>query len=38
MLHFGFDGALGLRILVGDIWAIINILHSPDSATRISGP
>jgi hypothetical protein len=28
MMNFGFNSLLGLLILAGDIWAIINILQS----------
>jgi hypothetical protein len=28
MLNMGYNGLLGLLILAGDIWAIINILQS----------
>ena len=28
MLDFGYGGVLGVLILAGDIWAIINILQS----------
>ena len=28
MMDFGYGGVLGLLILVGDIWAIINIVQS----------
>jgi hypothetical protein len=28
MMNFGYSGILGLLILAGDIWAIINILQS----------
>ena len=28
MLDFGYGGILGVLILVGDIWALINILQS----------
>ncbi|MDE2348341.1 MAG: PLDc N-terminal domain-containing protein [Gammaproteobacteria bacterium] len=27
-MHFGYHGILGLLILAGDIWALINILQS----------
>ena len=27
MMNFGYSGILGLLILVGDIWAIINIFQ-----------
>ncbi len=29
MMHFGYHGILGLLVLAGDIWALINILQSP---------
>jgi hypothetical protein len=32
MFHTGYNGLLGLLILIGDIWAIINIVQS--SATN----
>lgn len=32
MFHTGYNGLLGLLILIGDIWAIINIAQS--SATN----
>jgi hypothetical protein len=28
MVNFGYGGLVGVLILVGDIWAIINILQS----------
>jgi succinate dehydrogenase/fumarate reductase cytochrome b subunit len=28
MLNFGYGGILGVLILIGDIWALINILQS----------
>lgn len=31
MMNFGYSGVLGLLILIGDIWAIINIFQSPAS-------
>ncbi|HMA87563.1 MAG TPA: PLDc N-terminal domain-containing protein [Burkholderiales bacterium] len=31
MMNFGYSGILGLLILAGDIWAIINILQSSAS-------
>jgi succinate dehydrogenase/fumarate reductase cytochrome b subunit len=31
MMDFGYGGLLGLLILAGDIWAIINIFQSPVS-------
>jgi len=32
MFHYGYHGLIGLLILIGDVWAIINILQS--SATN----
>jgi hypothetical protein len=32
MMSFGYGGILGVLILIGDIWALINILQS--SATN----
>ena len=29
MLDSGYGGLFGLLILIGDVWAIINILQSP---------
>jgi phospholipase D-like protein len=31
MINFEYGGILGLLILAGDIWAIINIFQSPAS-------
>ena len=31
MMNFGFGGIFGLLVLIGDIWAIINIFQSPVS-------
>ena len=31
MMNFGFSSVLGLLVLIGDIWAIINIFQSPAS-------
>jgi len=31
MMNSGFGGVFGLLVLIGDIWAIINILQSPVS-------
>jgi len=31
MLNFGYGGLLGLLILAGDIWAILNIFQSSAS-------
>ncbi len=28
MMNFGYGGALGVLILIGDIWALINIIQS----------
>lgn len=28
MMNYGYNGILGLLILIGDIWAIINIFQS----------
>jgi len=28
MMNFGYGGIVGLLILIGDIWALINILQS----------
>lgn len=28
MMHFGYNGLMGLLVLAGDIWAIINIFQS----------
>lgn len=28
MMHFGYNGLVGLLVLVADIWAIINIFQS----------
>lgn len=28
MINFGYGGILGILILIGDIWALINILQS----------
>ena len=30
-MNFGYSGILGILILAGDIWAIINILQSAES-------
>ena len=30
-MNFGYNGLLGLLVLIGDIWAIINILQSAAS-------
>lgn len=31
MMHFGYNGLLGLLVLAGDIWAILNIVQSSAS-------
>ncbi len=31
MMNFGYNGLFGLLILIGDVWAIINILQSAAS-------
>ena len=31
MFNFGYNGLLGLLILIGDVWAIINIIQSTAS-------
>ena len=31
MMNFGYNGLLGLLILAGDIWAILNIFQSSAS-------
>ena len=31
MMHFGYNGLLGLLVLVGDVWTIINIIQSSAS-------
>jgi succinate dehydrogenase/fumarate reductase cytochrome b subunit len=31
MMNFGFGSVLGLLVLIGDIWAILNIFQSPVS-------
>ena len=31
MMNFGYNGLWGLLVLIGDIWAIINILQSAAS-------
>ena len=28
MINFGYGGILGILVLIGDIWALINILQS----------
>ena len=28
MMHFGYNGLIGVLVLAGDIWAILNIFHS----------
>lgn len=27
-MHFGYNGLIGVLVLAGDIWAILNIFHS----------
>jgi len=34
MLDFGYNGLLGLLILIGDVWAIINIIQSPATSGK----
>jgi succinate dehydrogenase/fumarate reductase cytochrome b subunit len=34
MFHTGYNGLLGLLILIGDIWAIINIAQSAASTGK----
>ena len=34
MMNVGYNGLWGLLILVGDIWAIINILQSSASSEK----
>ena len=34
MLSFGFGGILGVLILIGDIWALINIVQSSSPNDR----
>jgi succinate dehydrogenase/fumarate reductase cytochrome b subunit len=34
MMNFGYNGVLGLLILIGDIWAIINIFQSSASSEK----
>ena len=31
MMHFGYNGLMGLLVLAGDIWAILNIAQSSAS-------
>jgi hypothetical protein len=31
MFHTGYNGLLGLLILIGDVWAVINIIQSSAS-------
>jgi succinate dehydrogenase/fumarate reductase cytochrome b subunit len=33
-MNFGYNGILGLLILAGDIWAIINIFQSSASSEK----
>jgi VIT1/CCC1 family predicted Fe2+/Mn2+ transporter len=28
MMHFGYNGLIGVLVLAGDIWAILNIFQS----------
>jgi len=34
MFNTGYSGLLGLLVLIGDIWAIINILQSSASSEK----
>ena len=34
MMHNGYSGFLGLLVLIGDVWAIINILQSSASTGK----
>ena len=34
MFHTGYNGLLGLLILIGDVWAIINIFQSSASSGK----
>lgn len=34
MMNFGFNGILGLLVLIGDIWAVINIFQSSVSSEK----
>ncbi len=34
MMNFGYSGILGLLILAGDIWAIMNIFQSSASSEK----
>jgi succinate dehydrogenase/fumarate reductase cytochrome b subunit len=34
MMNFGYNSLLGILILAGDIWAIINILQSSASSEK----
>jgi succinate dehydrogenase/fumarate reductase cytochrome b subunit len=34
MFHTGYNGLLGLLILIGDVWAIINIFQSSASTGK----
>jgi hypothetical protein len=34
MLNTGYNGILGLLILIGDVWAIINIFQSSASSEK----
>jgi len=31
MMHFGYNGLIGVLVLAGDIWAILNIFQSSAS-------
>ncbi len=31
MMHYGYNGLIGLLVLAGDVWAIINIVQSSAS-------
>ena len=34
MIGFGYNGLLGLLVLIGDVWAIINIVQSSASSEK----
>ena len=34
MMHFGYNGLIGALVLIGDIWAIINIFQSSVSSEK----
>ena len=34
MMNFGFGGIFGLLVLIGDVWAIINIFQSSVSIEK----